>query len=200
MVVARAILAAILLLTLVGGSIVWPAAASGPMCTLACCAGRAPHLAGSCMDASCHAGVATQNPASPNSHQAHHHQEQPAEESADVPTIEADSSEPYADNREQDGHTDKTEVASNRSRVPGIQATVFSKPCRPECGACASGFASPKRARNAAALAVFHQSKPQSPVRFARGRHHVTYTRAALGRQSIPRGPPLSSLSKSNHS
>lgn len=204
---ARAILAVTLLLTLVGGTIVLPAKASGPLCTLACCAGRAPHAAGSCMNGSCHAGVTTHNPASSNSHQFHHHHDQqPAEESdqssvfpgakasvggaeiGDVPTIVASSYEASANGT---GQALTTEEASNRSNGPGMSATVLSKPCHPDCGACASGFATPKRSRQAATLAGSNHAQPPSSVKLAAGRHSLTHTRSALGRQCAPRGPPL---------
>ena len=206
---ARAILAATMLLTLVAGSIPWPAAASGPLCTLACCAGRAPHAAGSCMHRSCQAGVSTHNPPNDSSHQAHHHhEEQPAEESdqssvfpgatasvggsemGDVPTIEAT---PYEAPANDDARADTTEVAANRSNGPGMAATVLSKPCQTDCGACASGFVAPKRSRSAASLGGHNHAQPPSSVKLAADRPPLTHTRSALGRQSIPRGPPIPS-------
>src|ERR1700687_1161307 len=51
----RIVLAAALLLALVSSTFPVAALASAPMCHLACCAGRAPHAAGSCMNGSCHA-------------------------------------------------------------------------------------------------------------------------------------------------
>jgi hypothetical protein len=204
---ARVFLAVTLLLTLVAGSIVLPAAASGPLCTLACCAGRAPHAAGSCMRGSCGTGLAAHNPASSSSPQAHHHHEQqPAEESdpssvlpgarasvggsemGEVPTIEAT---PYEVSADAGGQADTTEAAANRSNDSAITASVLSKPCQPDCGACTSGFAAPKRSRNAATLAGSNRARPQSSLKLATGRDPLTHTRSALGRQSVPRGPPL---------
>jgi hypothetical protein len=46
---------ATLLLSILWANIPTASLASGPMCNLACCAGRAPHAAGSCMNGSCHA-------------------------------------------------------------------------------------------------------------------------------------------------
>jgi hypothetical protein len=67
----------------------------------------------------------------------------------------------------------------------------LSKPCQPDCGACTSGFAAPKRSRNAATLAGSNRARPQSSLKLATGRDPLTHTRSALGRQSVPRGPPL---------
>ena len=204
---ARAFLGVTLLLTLVAGSIAWPAAASGPLCTLACCAGRAPHAAGSCMHGSCGSGLAKHNQSSNGPHQAHHHhQQQSAEESdqtsvfpgamasvgasemGEVPTIEAT---PYEVSADDGGQADTTEAAANGSNDPAITASVLSKPCEPDCGACTSGFAAPKRSRNAATLTGSNRVRPPSLVKLATGRDSLTPTRSALARQSVPRGPPL---------
>jgi len=204
---ARVFLAATLLLTLVAGNIILPGTASGPLCTLACCAGKTPHAAGSCMHGSCGTGLATHNAASNGPHQAHHHHEQqPAEESdqtsafpgatasvggsemGEVPTIEAT---PYQVSAKAGGQADSTEAAANGANDPAITASVLSKPCQPDCGACTSGFAAPKRSRNAAALTGAHRARPPSSVKLATGRDPLTHTRSALGRQSVPRGPPL---------
>jgi hypothetical protein len=207
MMAARAVLGIALLLTLVAGSIALPAAASGPLCTLACCAGRAPHAAGSCMHGSCGTGLVAHNAASNGPNKAHHrHEQQPAEESdqasafpgatasvgasemGDVPTIEAT---PYEVSADAGGQADSTEAAANRSNVPAMAATVLSKPCPPDCGACPSGFAAPKRSRSAATLASPNRARPPSSIKLAKRRDPLTHTRSALGRQSVPRGPPI---------
>ena len=59
--VSRVILGAMLLVAILSANIPSSVIASGPMCTLACCAGRAPHAAGSCMNGSCHAFLAGHN-------------------------------------------------------------------------------------------------------------------------------------------
>ena len=204
---ARAILAITLLLMLVAGSITWPAAASGPLCTLACCAGKAPHAAGSCMQGSCQSGVAAHHPAHQrSSHAQHHHEHQPAEESDpssalpgaiasvggseidDVPTIDATSYDASAGHGWQ---TETAEGAADRSSAPGMSATFLSKPCEADCGACAPGFGASKRPRSAATLEGASHAKPLSPINSLVGTRSVTHIRSALGRQSIPRGPPF---------
>jgi hypothetical protein len=205
---ARATLAVTLLLMLLAGTVVWPAAASGPLCMLACCASRAPHAAGSCMHGSCKAGVATNNARSKTQHQSHHHHEQqPAQESGPydpaqafaevnasaggsemgaVPTIEAT----YEASGDAGGQADMVGVGRN-SDHSAMSTTVISKPCPPDCGACVSGFAAPKRSRDHATLAPSNHSLPRSSVKLAGGKYHLTRARSALGRQCVPRGPPL---------
>src|SRR5947207_8718754 len=55
---ARAILAVMLLLSLLSGCFAFALASSAPLCRLACCAGRPPHAADSCLGGSCHAVIA----------------------------------------------------------------------------------------------------------------------------------------------
>jgi hypothetical protein len=202
MIAARTTLAITILLTLVAGSIVLPAAASGPLCALACCAGRAPHEAGSCMHGSCQAGGTTLNAASKSKRHSHHHEEQQAQESdasasrlafagiaasvggsdmENVPTIDA------AD----DGGRQPSDVAENTTIRSEVSATVLSKPCQPDCGACASSFAAPKRSRNAATLPGSNHSHLPSLLKFAGSRRVLPRAHLAFGRPYIPRGPPL---------
>ena len=196
-------LAATLLLTLVAGSIAWPAAASGPLCTLSCCTGRAPHAAGSRMHSSCAAGISIGSPIK-NTQHAHHHEQQPVQESNRssafagvtasvggsemdaVPTIEATSEDSSTNNAQS--YT--AEPASNRSAATGMSATVLSKPCQYDCGACAPGFAGSKRSRNAGALAQAHHAQPPPSVKLVDIRDQLMLKRSAQGRQSVPRGPP----------
>ena len=200
---ARALLAVTLLLLLVAGSITWPAAASGPLCTLACCAGKTPHAAGSCMQGSCQSGITAHHRAS---HAQHHHEQQLADESDpssalpgaiasvggsemdDVPTIDATSYDASANDGRQ---TERAEGPADRSSAPRISATFLSRPCEADCSACAPGFGASKRPRSAAALAGASHAKPLARINSLAGTRSVTHIRSALGRQSIPRGPPF---------
>jgi hypothetical protein len=71
-----------------------------------------------------------------------------------------------------------------------MSATVLSKPCQSDCGACAPGFAAPRRSRNAAAPTRAHRAPPLSSVELTAVRHPLMHTSSAQGRQSVPRGPP----------
>jgi hypothetical protein len=202
---ARIILAVAMLLTLVAGSIVLPAVASGPLCALACCAGRAPHAAGSCLHGSCQAGNGTPNSASKSRGHSHqHHEKHQAQESdrgdapsgfagvtasvggsdmENVPTVDANT-----DGGKQPGTSDLAESTTIRSEV---SATVLSKPCPPDCGACASSFAAPKRSRNTATLSGSNRTHRPSLLKFAYSRRLLQNAHSAFGRQYVPRGPPL---------
>jgi hypothetical protein len=202
---ARVFIAVTLLLTLIAGGISLPAAASGPLCTLACCTGRAPHAVGSCMNGSCDVGASRHDTAS--SHQAHHHHEQQAAEQSEqssvfpgavasaggaemgeVPTIEA---LPYDSATDASDRADSTEPTSNRSSSLAMSAIVITKPCHPDCGACASGFGATKRSRNSVMLRDCNRPLRPPVVKLPGDRQPLTRTRSALGRQTVPRGPPF---------
>ena len=220
---ARTILAVTLLLTLLTGNIVWSAAsAGGPMCTLACCAGRAPHAAGSCMNGSCQAGVSEHDHASSSFH--HHHEETQAEGSGkqksgirsqksevsrpdpNVPAAFAGAMASVHGSDDQETQTidatidatadehsaDNLALSPDEHRVGklAVSALSLSKPCSPECGACAAGFMASRRSRHAAAIAV--RNRAQSPIANVRPNceQNLTSPGATFGRTSTPRGPP----------
>lgn len=200
---ARAIFAFALLLTLVTGSIVWPAAASRPLCMLACCAGRAPHVAGSCMDGTCETSGASNK----GSHSQHHHSQAAQASDSDnnsqqvlagvtagacgidmeqVETIEAPPSKALADEKTL---AVAPEGETNSSR---LSATVISQQCQPECGACTSSFVASKRSRNTATLAGSRNALPPPTFRRAGARRPLMNATSVYSRQSVPRGPPSS--------
>jgi hypothetical protein len=200
MVAARTILAVTLLLTLVAATIVWPAAASGPLCAMACCAGKAPHAAGSCTHGACETGVSIDQEATGSYQHTHDHHEQQALESesaslilagvtggacgADmeqVPTIDATSDQPAVD------QSISTETETNNAAAA---TETISQPCQPGCGASASGVATSKRSRNTAALTRSANPSPPSAIKLAGGRRFLANSLSAFGRCCAPRGPP----------
>ena len=195
MIAARAMLAVTLLLVLVAGSIVWPASASGSLCTMACCVGHAPHAAGSCVHGSGETEV--------NGHaqHSHHHQEQqiPTADSsvprafagamasamgsdmAQVPTI--DASEFSAD------HNAQVETKS-QSAGYSISAIVLSAPCQRGCGVCTSGFSASKRSRDTSAAVGSNKAQRPSAFKLRIGTDSPIHPRSNFYRQVAPRGPP----------
>jgi hypothetical protein len=193
--ITRTILATLLLTTLLWNIVPVATIASGPMCTLACCAGRAPHAAGSCMTGSCH-GVLAHN------RKVHVHTE------ASSPTVLLCglSRLPMSANRLPSrsrlavlsdfgarAHSDLSRDASKTfPDQASIATAVLTKPCQPDCGSCGTTFTNSNRQRNAAALAYANRPRPPSSVRL--GTVHDTPPRKlnALCRRGAPRGPPLS--------
>jgi hypothetical protein len=204
MIAVRAMLALALLVMLVGGSLVWPAAASGPSCAMACCAGHAPHAAGSSMHGSCETQLSTNGSAGGEAqHSHHHHAEQQQTSAADsnvprafagamasafgsdmdqVPTIDATSSEVVPDN----GARSVTIGPANIANSP----TVLTKPCQPGCSTTATGFSAPGRSRNTPALAGSHKGQPPLSTKLAIHQYAPTHSRSTRYRRVGPRGPP----------
>ena len=200
-VAARAFLAVTLLLTLVGGSITWRATASEQICTMACCAGKAPHAAGSCMHGACEISDSIDV-----NRDSQHHHEQPAPTSdsenddllagvtagvcgagmGNVPTIEA-TTDQAAPDKSASVAARKTERINS-----AISPAVMSPPCEPGCGACTSGFAASNRSRNMVALARLKSALPQSSGKLAYASRPLMRAACLYSSLTVPRGPPLS--------
>ena len=186
---ARVILAATLLFGVFASALPLATIANGPMCELACCAGRAPHAAGSCMNGTCQAFL--------NSHteKVHIHRGEPREQPEQlcglsrltinvsrIPSIESVTVD--ANSRVD------SKASTSSSDQASVSTTVFQKPCQPDCGSCLSGFARSNRQRNAAVLAHADRPRPPSPGGLGITDYVPTKTGNALGYRGVPRGPP----------
>jgi hypothetical protein len=184
---ARGLLSLTLLLTLVAGNIVLPAAASGPLCTLACCAGRAPHAAGSCMQGSCASGAE-------DSHKSHHHSDEPQanDSAADVPPEFAGLTAGAHGSDLNNVPTIEAEPSSQLENPtsPHLSAAAASKPCAADCGACAPGFQAPKRSRAVALTARSQHAPRPTPAKLNGSNQFSTHTSPGFSEPCQPRGPP----------
>ena len=153
-----------------------PASASS-MCTLECCAGRAPHAAGSCMDGSCQAVLSTHKKA------------------RRVTEVQGDKlcglSRAVATKIIRRVGVDRAPRPA-KSDPATISAAAFVKPCQPDCGGLASGSASSNRQRNSAMMAHAVRPRPPTNLHLLDFAHHGAQTLDALCRQCAPRGPPVS--------
>ena len=143
--VARVILGAILVLSILWANIPTAALASGPMCHLACCAGRVPHAAGSCMNGSCHAFLMGRPKTSKI------HLQLPVHESEQLCGLRRRTTRNSMMSLR--GSTALTLLASSErsrgSRVPdaaSVSTSTLGKPCQPDCGTGA--FSSSSRGRS----------------------------------------------------
>jgi hypothetical protein len=203
MIMARAMLAVTLLLMLVAGSIVWPAAASGALCAMACCAGQAPHAAGSCMHGSCEAGVTANKSGNGDAkHSHHHHQEQ-----QQIKTADSDAPQAFAGAMASAMGSDMAQVPTiDATRAPAdqnaqletksqsagdsIAAIAMSAPCQPGCGACTAGFSASKRSRDTVASIGSNKAQRPSSIKIATSSDSSIHPRSNFYRQVAPRGPP----------
>ncbi|HXT63231.1 MAG TPA: hypothetical protein VN696_09365 [Pyrinomonadaceae bacterium] len=151
--------------------------ASGPMCNLACCAGRAPHAAGSCMDGSCLAAIGKR------ANHNHHFQREVKEHLC--------GSSLQMRRRLSSGSRHESLIrTANQSRPAQVSSAIITKPCLLECGSCASGF-SASDYRNHAAVSGRYRVQPTSVSEVANTRLALLLTPAAALRQHPPRGPPI---------
>jgi hypothetical protein len=172
---ARVLLASVLLTAFLSAIVPWGSVSAGSMCTLECCAGRAPHASGSCMDGSCHATLLTAQAAAKN-HQP-------------------DQIESFC------GLTRKIETKSFvRMRVDvgahsspnQFLAAAFKPPCQADCGGCTSGFTNSNRQRNSGAFAGANRPRPPTDAHLFDFRYQRTRILTTNCRPGAPRGPPVS--------
>ena len=173
---ARVTLAAVMLAALLPSIAPLETFATGPMCTLACCAGRAPHAAGSCMDGSCLAAIGKR------AKHNHHFQREVKEQLC--------GSSLQVRRRLSRDNRSLVRPANRESRPAEASSTIITKPCLPDCGSCASGFAA-SDFRNHAATARRQGLRAGSATEVANTRVALVLTPAAILRQHSPRGPPV---------
>jgi hypothetical protein len=185
--VLRATLAISLLAVLLGAGWILPAAASGPMCTLACCAGRAPHAAGSCMQGSCE----TES----SDHHAHHQQSQSefSDASSPFPGVVAGAHGSNMENVPTVDASDSREVTrQNSSGVPAFSTAALVKPCESGCGAGATITITGKKTRDGATNSSVNHKPTSSSLRLKQISLDARTLQVGFGQNHIPRGPPTS--------
>ena len=181
---AKVLVGSAVLLSILAVNVPLAVFASGPMCTLACCAGRAPHAAGSCMNGSCHVSFGRQTKKVHSHHEASGHGEQLCGLSQlksigssllaiDTITIVA------RPERSANAPSDQTHVSP----------LVFTKPCQSGDG-CGTGFTKTNRQRNALALAYADRPRPLSGTAIDRLDRGLARKLDSHGRLGAPRGPP----------
>jgi len=177
----RAILAAIILCSVVAVVLPLSPISATSACQLDCCAGRATHSAGSCMTGACHARIKVRRHA--------HLQSQTSTTNEELCGL---SSRPAAVARRiADSNLSAHRTTNNESTQSELSATSAGRPCPPDCGGLASAFASAKQSRKV--LLRRNQSlRPQSVIGSSPAFIQSVKSRDGLCRRSIPRGPPLS--------
>ena len=190
--VARVILGATILLSILWANIPTAALATGPMCNLACCAGRAPHAAGSCMNGSCHAFLRGRAKASKI------HVQLPVHESEQLCGLPRRTTRNSVVSLR--GSTALTLAASSeRSRgiraldAASVSTSRLGKPCQPDCGTGAFSSSSQGRTRDTGGISFADKPRPPSTARHKHSSFSRPKTLDALCRRSRPRGPPISS-------
>ena len=189
---AKVVLAALVLSSLLLASFPISTSAAGPLCKLACCSGRAPHAAGSCMNGSCHSGLNL----SSHSHQDRHKGGTP------VPPHKLTASEPMcgvtqaakSSTSKWARVTTRARKSYSRDRAPddreSLSSSVFTKPCQRDCGSCASGTLNSSRSRSAIARVNGIGPRPPLSSQLTDVDSNSIRSLSGLYRQHVPRGPP----------
>lgn len=195
---ARAILGAILVLGLLSGSLPFASVSSAPVCKLACCVGRPPHAAGSCMSGSCHTGLVL-HPATSN--HAHDHigknRAEPLCGAAKMTTSAAIlrmQEVPTADNSSAtDGRTtdQRQSARGGPEQRESVTTAVAVKPCQTDCGGCVSGSTSHNRQSDRAVLCYADRPRPPSSAGRAATSCAFANNLDVLCRRARPRAPPV---------
>ena len=188
---SRVILGATILLSILWANIPTAALATGPMCNLPCCVGRAPHAAGSCINGSCHAFLIGRAKASKIHVQLPVHE---SERLCGLPRRPTRNS--VASLR---GSTPLTRSASSersrgrRAQDPArVSISTVGKPCQPDCGAATSSSSSQSRPRDSGVISYADKTRPPSSARLGRSSFNRAMALDTICRCSRPRGPPIS--------
>ena len=193
----RAVLAVVLLLSVLSAVVPFATALAAPTCKLACCIGKAAHSAGSCMGGECDAAFPTRATTT------HHEFKQPAAEPehlcgathavsktrklrlAAVAMVGAGSTQDSPAGERQNSRANQTPGQSS------VSSAAVMRPCNPDCGGCASGSTGNQRPRNTAALSYADRARPPSPGRSALTSYVRIGALSAQCPQLQPRAPPV---------
>lgn len=176
---ARFGLAVVILIGFLSSTAPLAPVSAGSRCMLECCAGRAPHAAGSCVHESCQAVLSTHKTGT-----TRRVTQVKGDEFCGLDRIVA--MKVIARTR-----VDRAPRPA-KSDPATISAAAFVKPCQPDGGGLASGFASSNRQRTAATMAHAVRPRPPTDLHLLNFARHGAQTLAALCRQCVPRGPPVS--------
>jgi hypothetical protein len=178
---ARVVLAAVLLAAFVGGIVPLASVTAGSACQLKCCAGRAPHRSGSCMEGSCQAVLSTARALN------HHPKLDRAEKFCGL----AKTFQPTRTFKSTSLARMRVKTSSDKS-PDQIAANAFEKQCQSDCGGCVSGSTNSNRQRNSAAIADANRPRAPAAIRLSPFDSQGAQVLAARSRQGAPRGPPSS--------
>ena len=157
---------------------------AGNTCTLSCCAGRAPHAAGSCMDGSCHAVL------SRRSQSTHQHNQTYDEHFCGLARLKQFSRSLFS-SRAQASVRGKSPTGEKESNAASLSGGTIGRPCDPNCGDAVFSSSTQSKPRHAATIA--HADKPRPPSALLQSRYSLTRhkTHTGFNQKVSPRGPPL---------
>ena len=201
---ARIFVTIVLVSSLLAAVVPFNSAAAGNLCTMECCAGLAPHAAGSChmkmSPGKLMTGAATEH--GPGEHCGLAQASDGAIKGIDAgvmgmndgvnssPSLD-DVTIDASDHCNADSHSEAVSATSHSDlQTANITARTFSKPCPPECGTGLMG-SGVRPSRHTVALAHNARPRPPTPGRERHSNRSLSFT-SSFGQQLRPRGPPFS--------
>ena len=170
---AKAILAGLLLCAILSVSVPIASVSADSICRLACCAGHAAHVAGSCMNGSCHAAVRTRKA---------HRLKRASEAFCGVSNRLGLIAVPIA--------KIVCTIRNESARPKGSAAALIGR-VTPDCRGGVSGCANLNRQRNSSSVTDSERLPLPTNISFGSLREDFARARNALVRRHAPRGPPI---------
>lgn len=200
MLVARILIAATLTVALVSGIAPLGLSSSEALCTMSCCAGKAPHKAGTCTHGTCEVDFSAQQPQKPSVEKEEHcgagkslttqHGDMHGH---DAPSPSKDKSARAGHQHHQTGSLAQEQLPKSSSQqATSVIASMLTKPCPPNCGAGICSYSSQSRPRDSAALSDAGRPRPPSSLSLRQTSYNPAKGLDVLCRRSRPRGPPIS--------
>src|ERR1051326_29986 len=172
---AQVILAALLLCAIASLCLPLAPVFADSNCRLACCAGRAPHAAGSCAKGSCRAAL-----------------------HAPSPRRFTGPSETFCGAARRLSLIAVSQVAKvvnsasiNESDLPKGSAAALIAPGAPDCRGIVSVCVNLKGQHDSASVTYTENAPPPANICFGKLRENLARARDASGRRYAPRGPPV---------
>jgi hypothetical protein len=150
---------------------------AGNTCMLSCCAGRAPHAAGSCMDGTCHAAIRLRKKTS--------------RFSSEPTTIEKLCGAKSLKATNLARTIVPRQAQPGKSQPSSLEASMFVRQCESDCRAATCSTANQRRPRETASLSFADRGRRPSALRSLATQNIFVYQCDALRWQANPRAPPV---------
>jgi len=188
--VARIFLATLFSLALLSGVAPAGPLSAGRFCSMPCCAGKAPHAAGSCLGGSCHARLAVRRKSAPEKFCGL----RPRLSLTTRLRTDRSANSDYRATREAadalNANSTTSDVRDASTKDAHVAHAALTHTCPPDCGACASAPAQLRRPHDAAALS--EAGRARAPTHSSLSPHAQTFTPALSSprERANPRAPP----------
>lgn len=194
----RIVLATMLVLALISGIAPFNASSSqSNLCTMACCAGKPPHEAGSCAVVACHVDFSARKRRPKLEAAAHCEMSKGVasrhREMMRVPSALINTAASHERLHDQNQHSTAQPAApqSASGKSSKVIAAAISNACRPDCGAGVFNSSSQNRQRDVVGLSYAGQPRPPSRALLFISSHNLAKTLSVLCGKCVPRAPPL---------